>query len=69
MMVVLLGAAALVVGAIGSLALDSWWFLVVAMLVHLVASAGVLYFVGKQLQNKDKPDAVTEARLEEEGRI
>ncbi len=69
MLIAMMGAAAAVVGLIGALALDSWWILVGAVLVHVVASGVVLIFIGKQLQNRDKPDPVTEARLEEEGSI
>ena len=69
LMIVLLGAAALVVGAIGALALHRWWVLIVALAAHLAVSAFVLGFVGRLLENKDKPDPVTEARLEEEGSI
>jgi membrane protein implicated in regulation of membrane protease activity len=68
LMLALLGAAALVVGAIAALALESWWVLIVAMLALVVASVFVLGYTGKTLQNADKPDPVTEARLEEEGR-
>lgn len=69
MLVALLAAAALVVGAIGVLAFDTWWVLIVAVAAHLVASWFVLVMLGRVLSNKDKPDPVTEARLEEEGRI
>ncbi|HLM26578.1 MAG TPA: hypothetical protein VK304_06395 [Thermoleophilaceae bacterium] len=68
LMIALLGAAAIVVGAIGVLAFETWWVLIVALLALAVASAFVMGFVGRTLQNADKPDPVTEARLEEEGR-
>jgi membrane protein implicated in regulation of membrane protease activity len=68
MLVAMLGAAALVVGAVGVLAFETWWVLIVAVLALAVTSVFVLGYVGKTLQNADKPDPVTEARLEEEGR-
>jgi membrane protein implicated in regulation of membrane protease activity len=68
MMVAMMGAAAIVVGAIGVLAFQTWWVLIVAVLAHAIASVFVLGYVGKTLnENTDKPDPVTEARLEEEG--
>jgi membrane protein implicated in regulation of membrane protease activity len=66
-MVAMLGAATIVVGAIGVLALETWWVLIVAVVALVVTSLFVLGYVGKTLQNADKPDPVTEARLEEEG--
>ena len=68
LLIALLGAAALVVGAVGVLALETWWVLIVAVLALVVASLFVMGVVGRTLQNADKPDPVTEARLEEEGR-
>ncbi len=67
LMVAMLGAATIVVGAIGVLALETWWVLIVAVLALVVTSLFVLGYVGRTLQNADKPDPVTEARLEEEG--
>jgi membrane protein implicated in regulation of membrane protease activity len=69
LMLALFGAAALVVGGVGVLALDTWWLLIVAVLALVVASAFVLGYVGRTLRGGDKPDPVTEARLEEEGRL
>jgi membrane protein implicated in regulation of membrane protease activity len=67
MMIVLLGAAALVVGAVAALALDNWWILVAVMGLHLVASTLVIgYAWMRASQTGDKPDPVTEARIEEE---
>jgi membrane protein implicated in regulation of membrane protease activity len=66
MMIVIFGALALMVGVIASLALNSWWILVAAMLVHGLASTVVIGFALKQAdRSRDKPDPVTEARLEE----
>jgi membrane protein implicated in regulation of membrane protease activity len=59
-------AAAVVVGAIVSLATGSWWFLILAVGVHLVATLVVVGAIGKRLREQDKPDPVTEARLLEQ---
>ena len=67
MMLVLLGAAALVVGAVASLALENWWILVVVLGLHALASTVVVgYGLKRASQTHDKPDPVTEARLEED---
>jgi membrane protein implicated in regulation of membrane protease activity len=67
MMIILLGAAALLVGAIASLALGSWWLLLVVVGLHAVASVVVVLYAGKRAtEDYDKPDPVTEARLEAE---
>lgn len=57
---------AIVVGAIISLATGSWWFLILAIGVHIVGTILVLSRIGSRLQEQDKPDPVTEARLAEE---
>ena len=67
MMLALLGGAALVVTAIAALALESWWILVVVMAVHALIAAVVVGFgLLKASESHDKPDPVTEARIEEE---
>jgi membrane protein implicated in regulation of membrane protease activity len=58
---------AIVVGAVISLALDSWWFLIVALGAHFLASAFFLVYTFKALESGDKPDPVTEAHMEAEG--
>jgi len=68
MMVLIFGALALMVGAIASLALGSWWILVVVLAAHAVISAIVIAYAWRQAsRTADKPDPVTEARVEEEG--
>jgi membrane protein implicated in regulation of membrane protease activity len=57
---------AIVVGAIISLATGSWWFLVLAVVVHALGTILVVSRIGSRLQEEDKPDPVTEARLAEE---
>lgn len=49
-----------------AVAVGEWWILPVALGVHLMASVFVIRVVLKATQNRDKPDPVTEARLEEE---
>ena len=59
-------AAAVVVGAIISLATGSWWFLALAVVVHGFATFMVMATIGNRLREQDKPDPVTEARRIEE---
>jgi membrane protein implicated in regulation of membrane protease activity len=59
-------AVAIVVGAVVSLATGSWWFLILAIAVHLIATATVLGTIGSRLRQQEKPDPVTEARLAEQ---
>jgi membrane protein implicated in regulation of membrane protease activity len=67
LMILTFGALALVVGAVASLALGSWWILVAVMGLHALASAAVIgYAFIAAGQQEDKPDPVTQARLEEE---
>lgn len=67
LMIVLFGALALVVGGIAALALGSWWILAGAVLLHALGSAVVIGYAALRAgEGYDKPDPVTEARLEEE---
>ena len=66
MLVLITLATAVVLGAIISLATDSWWFLLIAVAVHFIASAIFMAFTFKRLEEGDKPDPVTAARLEAE---
>jgi membrane protein implicated in regulation of membrane protease activity len=67
MMVLIFGALALMVGAIASLALGSWWILVAVLAVHALVSAVVIGYAWHQAgRSVDKPDPLTEARLEQE---
>jgi membrane protein implicated in regulation of membrane protease activity len=61
-------AVALVVGGVVSLATGSWWFLILPVAVHVVATTVVLLTIGSRLREHDKPDPVTEARLAEQDR-
>ena len=56
------------VGIIASLALESWWILIAVMGAHAVFSAVVIgYAFAQASKTGDKPDPVTQARIEEEG--
>jgi hypothetical protein len=59
-------AVAVVVGAVVSLATGSWWFLILAIGIHVLATGIVLGTIGTRLREQDKPDPITEARLIEE---
>jgi hypothetical protein len=59
-------AIAIVLGGIVSLAIGSWWFLIVAIALHAIGTVIVLGVIGSRLQEADKPDPVTEARIAEE---
>jgi hypothetical protein len=60
-------AGAVVVGVILSLALDSVIFLVLAVLVHWLATTAVMVVTMRMTTEFDKPDPRAVARLEEEG--
>jgi membrane protein implicated in regulation of membrane protease activity len=67
MMVIMLGAAGVIVAAVAALALNSWAVLFVVLALHLVVSgAVVVYSLKKAGQDEGKPDPLTEARIEEE---
>ncbi len=67
-MVLIFGALALMVGVVASLALESWWLLVAAMLVHGLLSAVIVGYALRQASKTGgKPDPVTEARIDDEG--
>jgi membrane protein implicated in regulation of membrane protease activity len=66
-MIVISAATVLVLGGIASLATGSWWFLILALGAHMIGTLVVLaYSISKVTEDKDKPDPVTEARIEEE---
>jgi membrane protein implicated in regulation of membrane protease activity len=69
MLVLFTFITALVVGGIAALALDTWWVLLIALVLHAVGTTIVLSGVYKRIEQEDKPDPVTEARLEEEGKL
>jgi hypothetical protein len=66
MLILMTLATALVLGGILALATKSWWALAIPVVLHLLGTALVLTGVFKRVQQGDKPDPVTEARLDEE---
>ena len=62
------GATLIVVAAIVGLTTGMWWVLAVVLALHLVAFLAVMTPVMRALEGGDKPDPVTEARIEEEER-
>jgi membrane protein implicated in regulation of membrane protease activity len=66
-MVIIFAATGVVVAAVAALALESWVLLFVVLALHAVATALVVGLAWRRAgDTSDKPDAVTEARLEEE---
>ena len=68
-MLVVFTSAAVVVAAAFAVAVvvGEWWILPVALAAHIVGTGVVMGFLGRRiLEDRDKPDPVTEARLEEE---
>ena len=60
-------AGAAIVAAILVLATGEWWTLFIPLLLHGAGTALVTMGVFKVLGERDKPDPVTQARLDEEG--
>jgi hypothetical protein len=66
-MVIIFVATGVVVAAVAALALQSWLLLVAVLLLHGIASAFVIGTAWKRAgDTRDKPDPVTEARMEEQ---
>ena len=59
--------AAVVVGAILVLATNEWWLLLVPLALHAIGTTLVLTGVFKAIGERDKPDPVTQARMDDEG--
>jgi hypothetical protein len=67
-MVILFVATGVVVAAVAALALRSWLLLFAVLALHGIASAFVIGTAWHRAgDTSDKPDPVTEARIEEEG--
>lgn len=66
LLVIFTAATLIVVAAVAALATGWWWLLPVVLVIHLGVFALVLSPIGKALNQGDKPDPVTDARLEEE---
>lgn len=67
LLIIFTGAALLVVAAIVALATGWWWLLPVVLVVHFGVFVVTMAPLRKALDQGDKPDPVTDARLEEEG--
>jgi membrane protein implicated in regulation of membrane protease activity len=66
-MVIIFVATGVVVAAVAALALRSWLLLVAVLALHAVASALVVGMAWRRAgDTRDKPDPVTEARMEEQ---
>jgi hypothetical protein len=69
-MIILFVATGLVVAAVAALALQSWVLLVAVLAIHGLATALVVAVAWNRAgDTSGKPDPVTEARIEEEGRV
>jgi hypothetical protein len=67
LLVLITFAGAIVVGAIASLAVGSWWLLAAALVVHGLATGAVVATVIRLAGEGDKPDPATVADLEDHG--
>jgi membrane protein implicated in regulation of membrane protease activity len=66
LLLLFLGATLLVVAAVVGLATGMWWVLGVVLVLHVTAFLVVMTPVMRSLEGGDKPDPITDARLEEE---
>jgi membrane protein implicated in regulation of membrane protease activity len=66
MLLLMTGATALVGGALLALLTRSWWALVIPVGLHALCTVVVIGGVLKRTEEGDKPDPVTQARLDEE---
>ena len=60
-------AGAVIVAGILVLATGEWWTLFIPLVLHGVGTGLVTAGVFKVLGERDKPDPVTQARMDEEG--
>ena len=60
-------AGALIVGGILVLATDKWWTIFFPLVLHGIGTTLVTKGVLRLIGERDKPDPVTQARLDEEG--
>ena len=66
MLLLMTFATVLVVGGIAALATGSWLALAIPVALHVIATAVVVSSVFKRFEQGDKPDPVTEARLDDQ---
>jgi membrane protein implicated in regulation of membrane protease activity len=60
-------AAAVIVAAVLVLATGEWWTLLIPLVLHGLGTVLVMTGVFKVLDEKDKPDPVTQAHLDDQG--
>jgi membrane protein implicated in regulation of membrane protease activity len=60
-------AAALIVGGVLVLATGEWWTLLIPVVLHGLGTTLVVTGVFKVIDERDKPDPVTQAHLDDEG--
>ena len=65
LLVLMTFATALVAGAVIALATGKWWTLAIPVVLHVTATTLVISGIFKRVEQGDKPDPVTEARLDE----
>jgi membrane protein implicated in regulation of membrane protease activity len=66
-MIILFVATGIVVAGVAALALESWLLLVAVLALHGIASAFVIATAWRRASDtSDKPDPVTEARMDEQ---
>jgi CHASE2 domain-containing sensor protein len=67
LLLIIVAATGVVVIAVAAFVIQSWVVLVIAMAVHLTASAVVMRQTMQKIDDTaDKPDPVTQARVEDE---
>ena len=66
LLVLMTFATVLVVGGIAALATGSWLALVIPVALHIAGTVLVVSGLFKRLDQGDKPDPVTEARLDDQ---
>jgi hypothetical protein len=67
LLLIVAGAAFVVIGVIASLALESWLFFAAAIAVHAAFTVVVVASALSTAREGEKPAATTEAQLEDEG--
>jgi membrane protein implicated in regulation of membrane protease activity len=67
LLLIITAATGVVVIAVAGFVIQSWAVLGIALAIHLIASAVVIYYSMKKIDDTgDKPDPVTQARIEDE---
>jgi hypothetical protein len=66
LLVIFTAVTALVVGVIAALFTGSWIFLPVALAVHALGTALVMFAIAPRIADDPEPDPIVKERLEEE---